>query len=121
MTRTPVPATPRRAMTPARRARVISMFGHFCAYPDCQVQTGLEIDHVIALDLGGKDEDANLQPLCPAHHKAKTRLDHKLIAKMRRRQRKSDPATRRGPARKIRGAGFWGWRLFDGSIRRKEA
>lgn len=82
-----VPATPRARMTPTRRARVLAKHDDCCAFPGCASRLGLEIDHTIALKLGGKDDDSNLAPLCRDHHKKKTRLDAKLIAKMRRRQK----------------------------------
>ena len=73
----PAPATPRKAMTPARRARIVARDGEVCARLDCDCTTGLQVDHVIPLDLTGKDEDENLQLLCTPHHAAKTRLtDH---------------------------------------------
>ena len=87
-------ATPRKAMTPARRRRVLLRHGGVCAYPGCEVRDGLEIDHSIPLELGGADEDHNLEPLCGEHHKRKTRLDAKLIAKARRLRRRDD-GTRR--------------------------
>ena len=31
-----------------------------------------EVDHIVSKALGGADDDANLQPLCVACHKAKT-------------------------------------------------
>jgi 5-methylcytosine-specific restriction endonuclease McrA len=99
-----------RAMTPKRRERILAKHNGCCAYPECTETVGLEIDHVIALALGGKDDDANLEPLCPAHHLAKTRLDVKLIAKAKR-----NFATHNGlkppPTQKIRGPKFrkrWG-------------
>lgn len=34
-----------------------------------------EIDHIIPLSQGGTDDESNLQALCKACHKAKTRLE----------------------------------------------
>lgn len=90
----PLDATPRRAMTPKRRAAVLARHAGHCAYPGCTVSTGLEIDHVIALELGGKDADENLVPLCGPHHKQKTALDAKLIAKARRLRKTEAGETR---------------------------
>ncbi len=94
-----------RAMTAARRARIIARDGGKCRYPDCEISTGLEVDHIICLELGGKDRDDNLQTLCSEHHKAKTRLDHKLIAKARRRKAK-DQGTYPPSRHKLRGRPF---------------
>lgn len=106
----------KRRMSPARRKRLTEERGSVCAYPGCQVTEHLELDHIIALDLGGKDADGNLQLLCAQHHKAKTRLDAKLIAKGRRIRRKADPETRK-PSR-LTGRGFdkTRTRKFDGSV-----
>jgi 5-methylcytosine-specific restriction endonuclease McrA len=98
-------ATPRLSMTSARRARILAAHDHACAYPDCQEAVGLEIDHVIPLEIGGRDLDENLQPLCGAHHKAKTRLDAKMIARARR-LRKAPTAERKPSRIKSRGFGL---------------
>jgi 5-methylcytosine-specific restriction endonuclease McrA len=100
----PVTPEPRR-MTPARRARILSAFDGRCAYPECSETAGLEIDHTIALELGGKDADHNLRPLCERHHKQKTALDARLIAKMRRRKAKND-GTYPKPLRPLHSRGF---------------
>lgn len=81
--REPVEIEP-RAMTPARRARILARHNGCCAYPECAETVGLELDHTIPLALGGRDADDNLRPLCGPHHKAKTALDVKLIAKAKR-------------------------------------
>jgi 5-methylcytosine-specific restriction protein A len=94
----------RRSMTPARRARITAKHDGHCAYPGCEETAGLEIDHIIALALGGKDRDDNLEALCRDHHRAKTTRDRKLIAKAARIRR-----TERGerPVKaKIKSAGF---------------
>lgn len=44
----------------------------------------IEWDHIIALELGGRDEPSNLQGLLKRHHKPKTREDMAKIAKVRR-------------------------------------
>lgn len=88
ITREPVEATPRKAMTKTRRARVLERFNGRCASPGCSIVDSLEIDHTIPLELGGADEDHNLRPLCPYHHKMKTKLDVAMIAKARRNRKR---------------------------------
>lgn len=95
MKREPVQLDPRRGMNLARRRRILEQHGGMCAYPECFVCTELEIDHVIALALGGRDSDENLEPLCRHHHTQKTRRDVKLIAKAKRLVRKESPETRK--------------------------
>lgn len=73
-----------RAMSTGRRARIIARDGYCCRYPDCEVSTGLQVDHIVALALGGKDTDDNLETLCADHHKQKTARDIRMIAKAKR-------------------------------------
>lgn len=111
--REPLPATPRKAMTPARRARVQARY-EGCATIGCEAPGPYEIDHFICLELGGKDDDSNLRPLCVECHKRKTRLDRKLIAKASKRREKhlirkgpdAQPRTKYMPARRIQNRPF---------------
>jgi 5-methylcytosine-specific restriction endonuclease McrA len=100
-------------MTKARREAVLQRWERRCAYPMCGVEKGLEIDHVIPLELGGKDDESNLQLLCGAHHRQKTALDVKMIAKARRMRKKENPQDHPS-AKKAR---IWS-RGFDKSLTR---
>jgi 5-methylcytosine-specific restriction endonuclease McrA len=82
--REPVEIAERTALTPARRARILARDGHMCRYPGCAQLLGLEVDHIVALGLGGRDSDDNLETLCRVHHQQKTRRDAALIAKAKR-------------------------------------
>src|SRR5579875_3923227 len=82
----PVEATERKAMTPARRARILKRQGPVCARADCEAPW-TEIDHIVPLALGGADEDHNCEGLCADHHRQKTSTDLGLIAKAKRRER----------------------------------
>jgi 5-methylcytosine-specific restriction endonuclease McrA len=102
--RDPVEIEPRR-MTPARRAKIIARTDGHCAYPQCEVTVGLEVDHIICLAIGGRDRDDNLEALCGPHHQAKTKRDMGLIAKAKRRALKARgefPASKH----KLKGRGF---------------
>lgn len=79
-----------RSMTASRRQRIIEERGGVCGRRDCEITDGLEVDHIIALKLGGPDKDTNLQVLCREHHKEKTKRDRKLIAKAERQRRKDN-------------------------------
>jgi len=121
MSREAVEATPRKAMTPARRRRVRERQGDLCACDGC-VELWVDVDHVVPLELGGADDDENLEGLCKAHHKEKTKADAKRIAKARRlRKREAGEKRRRGREiksnPKIRSAGFRGWRSMSGETR----
>lgn len=80
-----VEATPRKAMTDARRLRIWKAAKGLCKWCGEAVdQFGPRVryDHFIALALGGAEDDGNVRPLhtrpCDS---AKTALDKKLIAK----------------------------------------
>jgi 5-methylcytosine-specific restriction endonuclease McrA len=82
---------------------------------------GLEIDHIIPLELGGLDEDANLQALCYTHHKAKTKADIKRIAKARRLRNKKPPDPNRLGQIRSRGFDKSKTKGFDGKVRARQS
>lgn len=97
---------PRRRMTPARRARIFASHGGVCGICDRPIEGAYEIDHVVALGLGGSDEDGNLRPVHPECHRAKTygnlrtRGDAREIAKAKRLEAKRQ-GVQRIPSRPI--------------------
>lgn len=99
-----VEATPRRAMTPARKRRISERQHGICAYPQCEARID-EYDHIVCLELGGKDSDANTEGLCVPHHRLKTNRDLKLIAKARRIRKEIACEGRVKPALVSRGFG----------------
>ena len=98
-----------------------------CGTPGCwlSVDGGWEVDHVLALALGGADERANwsLQNrTCHRGKNSKTSRDVNMIRKADRQRRYHETGrsrTRKGPPMKSRP--FREWRRFDGSIVRKGA
>lgn len=107
-------------MTPARRARVLADNGNVCAHEGCEITDRLEIDHIVALELGGADDFPNLVPLCRDHHKEKTRHDVWMIAKARRIRAREDGTRRERKAILSPGFSKALTRGFDGIVRRKE-
>lgn len=81
----------RRSMTPLRALRIFESCGGRCC--SCKRKLGpaddWDIDHVIALENGGSDDDANLQLLCPWCHKPKTADDHGQASKGKRQAAKA--------------------------------
>jgi len=77
----------RGAMTPQRRARVFAAAEGRCH--KCTRKLGpaddWDCDHIIALENGGTDDDANLAPCCDWCHEDKTADDHATAGKGRRR------------------------------------
>ena len=118
MAREPLEATKRATMTPARRRAVLMRAGICCEHPGCVMAQNLEIDHIIPLELGGADHDANLQALCYTHHKLKTKQDIKRIAKARRLRKKENPPDQTPRKRQIQSKGFdkTRTRSFSGSV-----
>ena len=109
-------------MGPNRRARVFLAHNGVCGRCTVKITGPYEIDHILALALGGPDIDANCHPLCEGCHAPKTKDDVRKIAKVRRLIRASDPATRRIVKRKIMGRGFDKGlsKRFDGSVVERE-
>lgn len=101
----PVEITERKAMTPARRARILARQGPLCARAFCE-EPWTEADHIVPLAMGGADKDHNVEGLCSAHHAEKTARDIRAIRKAQRLERDANPQTRRRPARPMRGRGF---------------
>lgn len=84
LTRAPVQLDERKTIPNAWKEAARGRSNGVCAYPECEVSSGLEYDHILALGLGGKHRAENIQPLCGPHHLQKTRLDVKMIARAKR-------------------------------------
>lgn len=72
-----------QAIPPRVRLRVVERQEGRCAGCSRAFDPKLrpEIDHILALELGGVHGEANLQALCPGCHKPKTAQDVALKAK----------------------------------------
>lgn len=119
MTRPPVELDVRKAIPKAWKAAALERSGGTCAYPDCDVTAPLEYDHMLCLALGGKHQAENIQPLCVPHHRAKTDLDIKMVARSRRCAGETGQRARRDRrgAGSIKSAGFGPRsRKFDGTV-----
>lgn len=68
----------RGSMTAQRRARIFETCNGRCA--SCQRKLGpaddWDVDHTIALENGGTDDDTNLRVICDWCHTSKTADDH---------------------------------------------
>lgn len=117
--REPVSATPRGAMTPARRRRIWEAAGRKCFMCSKPVpESWTVLDHEIQLWMGGSDDDANLRPLCPSCDKLKTAADATKRAKVKRIIRRE--AGEKKPTT-LNGRGFDKSlkRGFDGQVSRR--
>jgi 5-methylcytosine-specific restriction endonuclease McrA len=83
---TPFSHDKRRQRTPQERARIFAECGGKCAL--CTRKLGpadrWDLDHAIALEAGGSDDDDNLRPVCAWCHTGKTSEDHATGGKIRR-------------------------------------
>lgn len=52
------------------RDRILAKFGNKCCY--CNSTENLEIDHIIPLSKGGKEDEINMQVLCRACNRRKS-------------------------------------------------
>jgi hypothetical protein len=95
--REPVFIHPRKSFSAKNRARIFALHDGICGISKRKIQAGeaWEIEHRIALALGGTNEDENLYPALVEPHKGKTRTDKGAIAKCKRIERKSNPLTRK--------------------------
>jgi 5-methylcytosine-specific restriction endonuclease McrA len=102
---TPVP--------PRVRLRVFNRFGGVCYLSGKAIRPGdkWEIEHVIALSNGGEHRESNMAPALVVPHRAKTKQDRKLKAKVDRVRK------RHLGIRKPRT--ITAWRNFKGEIVRK--
>jgi 5-methylcytosine-specific restriction protein A len=105
MKREPVFIHPRKSFSAKDRARIFAQHDGICGISKRKIQAGEEwqIEHRIALALGGTNDDENLYPALVEPHKGKTRLDVRAIAKCKRIERKADPLTRKPSRMQSRG------------------
>jgi 5-methylcytosine-specific restriction endonuclease McrA len=102
----------RRKLTKDQRMEILEEAGFCCWYCHQPIAYDeMELDHALALGLGGEDNPLNLVPACvPCHRGAgtgKTADDRKRMAKADRQRRKHEEG--RGRKRKgkpIKSAGF---------------
>lgn len=99
---TPVP--------PRVRLRVLQAFNHRCYLSGREIRPGdaWDIEHKIALCLGGENRESNLAPALKIPHREKTRLDRARLKRERKIQMRHAGIK---PPRWITR-----WRRFDGSI-----
>ncbi len=106
MTLSPFHHHPRGAMNARRVAQVFAACEGRCRGA-CgrKLRSGddYHVDHIIALENGGTDEDANLQIICDWCHKPKTADDHAAAAKGKRVYIKQVVPSR------LRRSKSWGW------------
>lgn len=114
MTRPPVPLHPRKGFTPKQRAEVLLAGGGRCSLCKAKIMPGeaWDVEHRVALALGGTNDPANLEPAHSACHRKKSAVDVAAVAKCKRlsgevgSDRKKQPIPSRGfakdgPKRKI--------------------
>lgn len=106
---------PRKAIPRAWKDAALARTGGQCARLDCEVTTGLEFDHMLALGLQGKHAAENIEPLCGPHHQAKTKRDVAMIARAKRRALETCAGETKRP---LQGRGFGSVsRGFDGKLK----
>ena len=65
----------KRKYSTTHRIHIAYKTKYKCAYCEKLLPPEFEVDHIIALHLGGKDEYSNLAALCPNCHATKTRAE----------------------------------------------
>jgi 5-methylcytosine-specific restriction protein A len=86
MTTSPFHHEKRKVFTPQERAKIFADAGEKCAKCTRKLGRGedWDLDHIIALENGGTNEDSNLQVLCDWCHTPKTSDDHRAASKSKR-------------------------------------
>lgn len=75
----------RRRLTPRQRSAILAVHGGLCALCGRPVGCVYQLDHRLALALGGADEAANLDVVHPVcHRRLKTVNDVRMIRKANR-------------------------------------
>lgn len=105
--------TRKRFSATALTKRLLEFDGK-CADPECGCKLGgshsrIEWDHIIPLEMRGEDAIDNLQPLCTACHKRKTKTDKGHIAKAKRMDQR-EAGIRRQAKSVIPGSTASGWK-----------
>lgn len=89
----------RRSLSAKERLRLFTLHGgicHLCAGRIDGSREAWEVEHVLALALGGADDDANRKPAHVKCHRPKTADDIGKIAKADRIKAKHTGARKRG-------------------------
>jgi len=109
---TPVP--------PRVRRRVFDAYGGRCYLSGREILPGdiWEIEHVVAVSLGGLNVESNLAPVLVEPHKEKTRRDVAIKAKIARQRNKHLGI--KSKKRPMFGSRASGWRKrMDGTVERR--
>lgn len=94
----------RKPLSPSRREKFRILKNGICNECGCDVGNSFDVDHIIPLETGGKDDESNFQLLCKPCHKLKTKQDVKIISKVRSVRQKHEGA--KVPKQSIKSAGF---------------
>jgi len=71
----PIPSNPKRAYSTTHRIEIAYKSQYKCNACKVLLPPTFEVDHIVELRDGGKDEYENLQALCPNCHSLKTRAN----------------------------------------------
>jgi HNH endonuclease len=69
----------RRKLSNSVRMQIAASREWKCYICDCSLPSYFQIDHKVALCLGGKDEYSNLAAICPGCHPKKTLMEVRCI------------------------------------------
>lgn len=107
----------RKRPTLAQRAQIIADQNGRCAITGEEFVEGdeIEFDHIDMLELSEDNSLANFQAVLSSAHKCKTRVDRKLLARIRHLRRETGQQARRGR----RGHGLIQSRGFSKTLRKR--
>lgn len=118
MRRDPVEIHKRKSFSKKDRARLFQLYEGVCYLSGLRIgpKDEWDIEHVLAIALGGTNEDDNLRLALRDPHRDKTRSDVKAISKAKRIEKKADPLTRKPPRMQSRGFQTNLTKRFDGTV-----
>ncbi len=108
----------RKSFSKKERARLFELYGGVCYLSGAKIGPldEWEIEHVLALALGGTNDDENLRLALRDPHRDKTRRDVKAIGKVMRLEKKADPFTRKPSKMQSRGFDKTHTKKFNGTV-----
>lgn len=105
--------TARRSLSPLARLRIFERAKGVCHLCKQRIQVGerWEVEHPIALAMGGADDETNMAPAHKKCHAGKTAEDAGDLAKAKRRKAKHVGAWKRSGFRKPPPGSHHDWKL----------
>ncbi len=105
----------RRPLTSLRRLKLFEAHGGVCHICEIRIHgergEKWDVEHVIPIAMGGKDDESNMRPAHVDCHAGKSKVDARNLAKVNRQRAKHFGAWKPSGFRKMPEGYKWDWRL----------